>query len=74
MQSLAQTHFLTQLLDVQCQSGQRVYLPGRVKSSLDDSKSTHINENGRVQQKKKEKMTMNENENEDDVELVFIYV
>nr|XP_045592831.1 ubiquitin carboxyl-terminal hydrolase 16-like isoform X3 [Procambarus clarkii] len=33
MQSLSQTHFLTQLLDVQCQSGQHMFLPGRLKSS-----------------------------------------
>lgn len=68
MQCLAQTHFLTQLLDVQCQSGQRVYLPGQAKSSLDDPKKSQITENGRIQQKKKEKIPLNENE--EDVELV----
>ncbi|XP_042876123.1 ubiquitin carboxyl-terminal hydrolase 16-like isoform X7 [Penaeus japonicus] len=66
MQCLAQTHFLTQLLDVQCQSGQRVYLPGQAKSSLDDPKKSQFTENGRIQQKK-EKIPINENE--EDVEL-----
>ncbi|XP_042222250.1 ubiquitin carboxyl-terminal hydrolase 16-like [Homarus americanus] len=76
MQSLSQTHFLTQLLDVQCQSGQRVYLPGRLKSSdiYSEGKSNgelyqekYMTENGRVKQKQKE--YVQGNEDEDDVEL-----
>ncbi|XP_071524258.1 ubiquitin carboxyl-terminal hydrolase 16 isoform X2 [Panulirus ornatus] len=77
MQSLAQTHYLTQLLDVQCQSGQRVYLPGRVKSSEFslDGKSNgeaqqekHTMENGRIQQRQKESTERNEDD-DDDMEL-----
>ena len=64
MQSLSQTHFLTQLLDLQCQSGQRVYLPGRSKAPQLNGEVRQ--ENGRVKQKKRE----TENEDDDDVELV----
>ncbi|XP_063848820.1 ubiquitin carboxyl-terminal hydrolase 16-like [Scylla paramamosain] len=66
MQSLSQTHFLTQLLDLQCQSGQRVYLPGRSKAPRLGLNGEVRQENGRVKQKKRE----TENEDDDDVELV----
>lgn len=66
MQSLSQTHFLTQLLDVQCQSGQRVYLPGRTKAPQLGLNGEVKQENGRVKQKQRE----TENEDDDDVELV----
>lgn len=65
MQSLSQTHFLTQLLDVQCQSGQRVYLPGRTKAPQLGLNGEVKQENGRVKQKYRE----TENEDDDDVEL-----
>ncbi|CAL4105954.1 unnamed protein product, partial [Meganyctiphanes norvegica] len=54
MQSLAQTHYLLQLLDIQCQSGQRVFLPGRPKAPTigEDGEVTfpeeNKNENGRI--------------------------
>ncbi|XP_066939893.1 ubiquitin carboxyl-terminal hydrolase 16 isoform X4 [Macrobrachium rosenbergii] len=73
MQSLAQTHYLTQLLDVQCQSGQRVYLPGHQTS--DQSKNgesdveKRMTENGRIKKKRKEIIQENENEDDEDVEL-----
>ncbi|XP_050718135.1 ubiquitin carboxyl-terminal hydrolase 16-like isoform X4 [Eriocheir sinensis] len=63
MQSLSQTHFLTQLLDLQCQSGQRVYLPGRTKPPKLGLNGEVKQENGRV------KRYSSENEDEDDVEL-----
>lgn len=65
MQSLSQTHFLTQLLDLQCQSGQRVYLPGRTKPPKLGLNGEVKQENGRVKQRYSA-----ENEDEDDVELV----
>ncbi|KAG0728372.1 Ubiquitin carboxyl-terminal hydrolase 16 [Chionoecetes opilio] len=64
MQSLSQTHFLTQLLDLQCQSGQRVYLPGHSKPPQLCLNGEVKRENGRVRHREAE------NEDDDDVELV----
>ncbi|XP_068236590.1 ubiquitin carboxyl-terminal hydrolase 16 isoform X3 [Palaemon carinicauda] len=72
MQSLAQTHYLTQLLDVQCQSGQRVYLPGHLAADPiknGDSDEKLMTENGRIKKKRKEIIQENENEDDADLEL-----
>ncbi|KAK7072666.1 Ubiquitin carboxyl-terminal hydrolase 16 [Halocaridina rubra] len=72
MQSLAQTHYLTQLLDVQCQSGQRVFLPGHLKAddrNPDSQDEKRMTENGRIKKKRKEIIQETENEDDEDVEL-----
>lgn len=89
MQSMSQTHYLTQLLDVQCQSGQRMYLPGRPSAAdlcCPEGKGQgrggkaswleekHATENGRIQQKTKEKENVPENEDEEDVELASVLI
>ncbi|XP_069954284.1 ubiquitin carboxyl-terminal hydrolase 16 isoform X5 [Cherax quadricarinatus] len=77
MQSLSQTHFLTQLLDVQCQSGQHMYLPGCLKSpelyvegkgNGEIQPNKYMAQNGHVQNKQKDNIQGNDND-DDDVEL-----